>query len=229
MDTRASTRTRLSVLPVFIALLMNLFIGPLAPIIQQLDANVLAAPVTVPDEDGPNDEPGQKDLTQLTIDYDSAPGVTLVTWNWDETGTSGANTLDACSLFDINDNLFVDFALCAITVGDPAQSSPGCPRAYTCGDDRVDRCTNQVLVSDFDSTCTIGAGVNPFDGGRGRDGILHHPPVGPPGGDCRSGPGQRLHLSLADSTLRSIGLCPHPAHGVPDGDQGGHQRQRRRR
>ena len=161
MDTRASTRTRLSVLPVFIALLMNLFIGPLAPIIQQLDANVLAAPVTVPDEDGPNDEPGQKDLTQLTIDYDSAPGVTLVTWNWDETGTSGANTLDACSLFDINDNLFVDFALCAITVGDPAQSSPGSPRAYTCGDDRVDRCTNQVLVSDFDSTCTIGVGREP--------------------------------------------------------------------
>ena len=167
MNTRATTGTRLFLLPVLIALLMNLVIGPLAPIIQQLDADVLAAPVTVPDEDGPNDEPGQKDLTQLTIDYDSAPGVVLVTWNWDETGTSGANTLDACSLFDINENLFVDFALCAITVGDPAQQAPLSPKAYTCGDDRVDRCTNQVLVpdSEFDSTCTIGVGVNPFDGG----------------------------------------------------------------
>ena len=201
--TQASTGTRLSLLPVLIALLMNLFIGPLAPIIQQLDANVLAAPVTVADEDGPNDEPGQKDLTQLTIDYDSAPGVTLVTWNWDETGTSGANTLDACSLFDINDNLFVDFALCAITVDDPAQSSPGSPRAYTCGDDRVDRCTNQVLVSDFDSTCTIGVGVEPVRWATiRRDGILHHPPVGPP-------------KRTADPVL--VNVCTYPSQ-IPHSD-----------
>jgi hypothetical protein len=31
MDTRASTRTRISVFPVFIALLLNLVAGPLAP------------------------------------------------------------------------------------------------------------------------------------------------------------------------------------------------------
>ena len=48
MDTRANTRTRLSVLPVFIALLLNLVVGPLAPAIpsagQGSGTTALAAP-----------------------------------------------------------------------------------------------------------------------------------------------------------------------------------------
>ena len=95
MDTRASTANPSSVLPVLIALLMNSSWGRWAPIIQQLDANVLAAPVTVVDEDGPDDEPGQKDLTQLTIDYDSAPGVVSSPGTGLETHQRHADHLDA--------------------------------------------------------------------------------------------------------------------------------------
>ena len=86
MNTQTSTRNyRIFLLPAILALLMNMVIGPLAPIIQQ----VLAAPVSIADEDGPNDEPGQKDLTKLTIDYAGLPTSVFVSWNWDEISWSG--------------------------------------------------------------------------------------------------------------------------------------------
>src|SRR5687768_11180581 len=117
MDTRVSTRTRLSVLPIFIALLMNLFIGPLAPLIDQGLNDVLAAPESIEDEQGANDEPNQKDLTKLTIDYANLPTSVDVTFNLDDTAWSGANTGDGCSLFDTDGDLNVNFALCATVDG----------------------------------------------------------------------------------------------------------------
>lgn len=65
-----------------------------------LSGVALAAPITVIDDAGPDDEPGQKDLNQLTVDFDSVTADIVVTWNWDVTSVSGANTGDACSLFD---------------------------------------------------------------------------------------------------------------------------------
>ncbi len=59
-----------------------------------------AAPFCVVDTAGANDEPGQKDLTKLCVDYAGAPTTVSTTWNWDQLGTSGNNTMDACSLFD---------------------------------------------------------------------------------------------------------------------------------
>src|SRR5688500_10092792 len=155
MDTRVSTRTQLSVLPIFIAIIMNLFIGPLAPIIDQGLSDVLAAPETVADEDGPNDEPGQKDLTSLTIDYANLPTSVDVTWNWDEISWSGANTGDACALFDTNGNLNVDAAVCVTVSGDPATLLD--VRLYECtADAKVDRCTGPVEVADPALTeCTV--------------------------------------------------------------------------
>src|SRR5688572_143382 len=50
------------------------------------------------DEQGANDEPGQKDLTRHGIDVGGLPTTIGVTWNWDTTGFSGSNTGDACAL-----------------------------------------------------------------------------------------------------------------------------------
>ena len=152
MNTRASTRNyRIFLLPAIIALLMNMVIGPLAPVLQQ----VLALPVTVADQNGPNDEPGQKDLTQLTIDYAGLPTSVDVSWNWDEISWSGNNTGDACALFDTNDNLNVDAAVCVTITGDPATLLD--VRLYECtADAKVDRCTGPAEVADPPLTdCTV--------------------------------------------------------------------------
>lgn len=167
MDTRASTTTtRLSLIPVVIALLMNLVIGPLAPVLQDGIADVLAAPETVVDENGANDEPGQKDLTQLTIDYAGLPASVFVSWNWDEISWSGANTGDGCALFDTDDDLNVDAAICVTITGDPAELFD--VRLYECtADAKVDRCTGPSEVTgDLDSTCTVDqANTDPFANG----------------------------------------------------------------
>ena len=166
MDTRASTSTRLSLIPIVIALLMNLVIGPLAPVIQDGIGDVLAAPETVVDENGANDEPGQKDLTQLTIDYDGLPASVFVSWNWDEISWSGANTGDACALFDTDDDLNVDAAICVTISGDPAELFD--VRLFECtADAKVDRCTGPAeVVGDLDSTCTVDqANTDPFANG----------------------------------------------------------------
>ncbi|MCV0377594.1 hypothetical protein, partial [Microbacterium sp.] len=163
MDTRATTSTRLSLIPIVIALLMNLVIGPLAPIIQDGIGDVLAAPETVVDENGANDEPGQKDLTQLTIDYAGLPASVFVSWNWDEISWSGANTGDGCALFDTDDDLNVDAAICVTIGGDPATKLD--VRLYECtADAKVDRCTGPVeVVGELDSDCSVAqANTDPF-------------------------------------------------------------------
>ena len=145
---------------------MNLFIGPLAPMIDQGLSAVLAAPVSVSDEDGANDEPGQKDLTKLTIDYADLPTSVDVSWNWDEISWSGANTGDACALFDTNDNLNVDAAVCVTISGDPATLLD--VRLFECeADAKVDRCTGPVEVASPALTnCTVAqTNTDPFPDG----------------------------------------------------------------
>ena len=119
MDSRASTATRFSVLPILIALLMNLLIGPLSPILDGDRSNALAALEVINDEQGANDEPGQKDLTQLGIDYAGLPNSVFVQFNLDDTAWSGNNSGDGCTLFDTDADLNVNFSLCATVKGDP--------------------------------------------------------------------------------------------------------------
>jgi hypothetical protein len=57
--------------------------------------------VTVVDDQGADDYPGQKDLNQLTTNSDGLPTSMEISWNWDDTAWSGNNTGDACALFDI--------------------------------------------------------------------------------------------------------------------------------
>lgn len=71
--------------------------------------SALAVPVTIVDP-GVNDVPGQRDLTTLTVDTGSNP--LAVSWQWDETSGSGANTLDACALFDTDGDGNVNAAVC---------------------------------------------------------------------------------------------------------------------
>jgi hypothetical protein len=110
-------------------------------------STTLAAPVFnfVADQDGANDEPGQKDLTAHAAAQDSAaPNHFFTAWKWDETSFSGNNTGDGCSLFDTDKNGLVDYALCA-TVGGGVGPSVVTLQSfilYSCSDGRSDRCTN---------------------------------------------------------------------------------------
>jgi uncharacterized repeat protein (TIGR01451 family) len=126
---------------------------------------VAAAFSCVDDTSGPNDEPGQKDLTQMCVDYDGQPVSIKTTWNWDERGTTGANTLDACNLFDTDNDGFVNYAVCATTGGTPAVIQT--TTTYSCGDDSPDRCTSpNSIVSNGTTVCDVAeVNTDPFPTG----------------------------------------------------------------
>ena len=115
-----------------------------------------AAYTTTVDEQGANDVPGQKDLTQHAIDPSGLPTSIDVQWSWDDTGWSGSNTGDACTLFDTDNDTKANFSLCVTVEDDPAVQSSLSPRLFICGDDKPDRCTNpQTQLFGFSSTCTV--------------------------------------------------------------------------
>jgi hypothetical protein len=66
------------------------------------------------DDGGADDEPGQKDLNFLSVDYAGSPDLAVV-WGWDDIKWSGQNTGDACALFDTDADGHANFSLC-ITV-----------------------------------------------------------------------------------------------------------------
>ena len=70
--------------------------------------------VTLVDDQGRDDYPGQKDLNLLTVDTPTTPGTLGIEWNWDDTAWSGNNTGDACSLFDtdVPADGFANYSLC---------------------------------------------------------------------------------------------------------------------
>src|SRR5687768_1878355 len=112
---------------------------------------VQAALVCTNDTAGANDEPGQKDLTQLCIDNAGLPTSLTISWNWDEISVSGNNTLDACALFDTDGDGNVNFSLC---VTDPTDD-PITVTLYSCGDAAADRCTQPLSsIPSFSSTCS---------------------------------------------------------------------------
>ena len=97
-----------------------------------------AIPITIIDDAGPDDEPGQKDLNELTVDFAPGGGVDLeVTWNWDVISVSGANTGDACSLYDTDNDGNANFSLCVIWGNGGSYETT---RLYICGDGAADKC-----------------------------------------------------------------------------------------
>lgn len=108
----------------------------------------------VNDENGADDQPGQKDLSAQAVAVPS-PGDLWVAWKWDVTSLSGGNTGDACALFDTDTDARVNFAICVTIQGNPAVQAPASPRVYTCGDGKVDRCTSTYAqVASINSACS---------------------------------------------------------------------------
>lgn len=118
------------------------------------------------DDGGANDYPGQRDLTQMCQSL-QVSGAKPVAWSWDELGTSGNNTMDACALFDTDDDGKANFAVCAITIGSPATYSDTV--TYSCSDTRSDRCAGQQLAGGQASDCSnvSQTATDPFPAGAG--------------------------------------------------------------
>lgn len=122
----------------------------------------LAAPsfTFVPDDQGADDEPGQKDLTAQSSDLDGS--IFYTAWKWDDTSWSGKNTGDGCSLFDTNDDGLVEYALCATVGGGqgPAAVQLQSFSLYSCNNTRADRCAGPTLLvsktgADAATYCTV--------------------------------------------------------------------------
>ena len=96
------------------------------------------------DDAGANDEPGQKDLTALASATDGPGGDFYSAFKWDDTSWSGNNTGDGCQLFDTDGDGNVNFAVCVTIAGQTADELS--TRVYSCGDRKVDRCTNPIKL-----------------------------------------------------------------------------------
>ncbi len=125
-----------------------------------------AAVVCTNDQQGANDEPGQKDLTQMCYDGAGLPTSVAVSWQWDEIAWSGNNTGDGCALFDSDNDGKANYSFCVIVGGNPAAQLAGSPKVYSCNDSRVDRCSGKQLVNKvYTSTCSVTTGTDPFPAG----------------------------------------------------------------
>ncbi|HSX46848.1 MAG TPA: hypothetical protein VLF87_02580, partial [Patescibacteria group bacterium] len=109
-----------------------------------------AVPPPLPSSDctvdtaGANDVPNQKDLNQMCADTSALPVTEHITWNWDELGSSGANTLDACALFDTNGDGNAEYSACVTTLGNPATLSA--LTVYSCNNTSSERCFGSAVV-----------------------------------------------------------------------------------
>jgi hypothetical protein len=129
---------------------------------------------TQEDQDGANDEPGQKDLTLQGTNTSNLPTAINVLWNWDETSVGGGNTLDGCALFDTDTSGAglgnADAVFCA-TVGNVSKSNKTLElkfeTLYGCGDTRNDRCAQAITVKpqSTETRCELAldSDSNPFD------------------------------------------------------------------
>ena len=121
-----------------------------------------AAPVhavCIVDTNGADDEPGQKDLSQICL-VGACTGGINESLSFDDRAWSGNNTGDACFLFDTDSDGLVNRALCVTLTGDPVTQT-GNARCYTCADTRPDRCVSSVLVS-CTSVCSLSSTSDPF-------------------------------------------------------------------
>jgi hypothetical protein len=137
----------------------------------------------VNDENGADDQPGQKDLSAQAVAA-PAPGDLWVAWKWDVTALSGGNTGDACALFDTDADSKVNFAICVTIAGNPAAQAGVSPRVYTCGDGKVDRCTSTYAqVTPINSACiTDPTATDPFHSGQKDTQATCHVDLGDVGG-----------------------------------------------
>ena len=130
-----------------------------------LDASstFMDAEVTIVDDMGADDYPGQKDLNYLTVDHAPLDGDLGIAWGWDDTAWSGNNTGDACALIDTDSDGLANYSLCVTVENTPAVWKS--TRLYSCHDTQSDRCDNPTLVSithGSEATASVTANSDPF-------------------------------------------------------------------
>ncbi len=100
-------------------------------------------------DDACDDFPNQQDATGACIasDFDtSQPATTAyLRFDMDDATVPGANTLDGCWLVDVNQNGFVDRALCFSLGGSPVDLISG--QLFTCGDSSASACAMDMPVA----------------------------------------------------------------------------------
>ena len=118
------------------------------------------------DVQGPNDEPGQKDLNMYCAKLGPTSNSSFFYWSWDEINWSGKNTGDACILLDSNANGLVDLAIC-LSVHNNGEFMN--MRLFRCeGDQATDRCFGSVELTPpadgFLTHCCVesNSAVDPF-------------------------------------------------------------------
>jgi uncharacterized repeat protein (TIGR01451 family) len=221
-DCTASRRRRVRRLSVALLAAITLVVGITAA--GQLSIAEAAGTVVAVDDAGADDEPGQKDLNWLSIDYGS-PGATSLTvkWGWDDTATSGANTRDAGSLFDTDGDGFANYSL-YVTV---ATNGTYTTQLYACAaDSRTDRCAGPALVGTFASTATVAmpADSDPF----GVPGSADYDAAHVAGNTCRATTGCYTQDTVATADIRLadfgnpadaflLNVCSYPS-GEPNSD-----------
>ncbi|MBP1619625.1 MAG: putative repeat protein, partial [Acidobacteria bacterium] len=163
------------------------------------------------DDQGPDDEPGQKDLSFMEVDNANGPTRLAVNWGWDDTsfGNLGGNTGDGCALFDTNANGFANFSICVVADGNPAQYIS--IRLYRCtADSRSDRCGGPTAVTGFGSTATasVVAGSDPFGPGARANNQCSDT------ADCYTADtvaSMTVVLSDFGATAKLINVCSYPS------------------
>jgi uncharacterized repeat protein (TIGR01451 family) len=177
---------------------------------------------TTIDDSGADDEPGQKDLSLMAVDFGAAGSPFFrVIWQWDNTATTGNNTRDAGALFDTDGDGNANYSL-YITVN---TNGTFVTQLYVCGaDSRADRCGGPALDNTFDSTAEIFInGVDPF-GPNGIAPTASHSV----GNTCIGRPGcysldtaADVHAVLADfgnpADIKLLNVCSYPS-GEPNSD-----------
>ncbi len=120
------------------------------------------------DSGGSNDPKGdgQKDVTRMCAQDPDYPTTIEGYWNWDEIGTSGANSLDACLLFDTDGDGNANYATCVTTQGSPVTLAAY--RVFTCNDDDApDACGGFVEQASPGTVCAVNQNNNdPFTDGN---------------------------------------------------------------
>lgn len=155
------------------------------------------------DTAGPNDEPGQKDLNKMGVDYSILPTTLYTTWNWDDAAWTGGNTGDACNLFDTDNDGNANFSLCVIVSGSPATYSSHI--LYSCGDTRSDRCTNPIAVAPNSASCTaFVTATDPFPGPASKDKGDSYP-------NDTSGFCTIPMLDFSSTTATLLDVCSYPS------------------
>ncbi len=138
------------------------------------------------DPNGVDDSPNQQDMTEICIEPGSSPFEMTVSFNFDDTAWSGANTGDGCILFDTDRDFAANYALC-ITVegGAPATQKDSSPRLFLCDDASPDKCTSPIEIGAPFSQCYVNTGGSE-PGGEDADPFANYPrdPNVCKGSDC---------------------------------------------